>query len=341
VARLCQLAAALSLAVAVLAGPAVGAHASDSEVYVVKTGDSLASIAANLEVGLGDLLRLNNLTVSSLIVPGQHLKIPPTASHRWAGAPAGSGHTVTTGETLSGIAAHYGVSLTSLLAANHLTATSLIVPGQRLALPAAAASAPTSSAPTTSAPTSSGSTGSGHTVGAGETLSGIAAHYGVSLTSLLAANHLTATSLIVPGQRLALPAGADPPSATTSGSISVVIDYALAQLGKPYRFFTSGPDRFDCSGLTMAAYARVGISLVHYSAYQARQGRAVDFLHTSIQPGDLVFLDTNGDGAINHVGMAINATTWVQAPGPGDIVRLGALPPKGLIVAVRRYIPAG
>ncbi len=211
-ARLCQLAAALSLSVAALAGPAVGAHASNSEVYVVKTGDSLASIAANMEVGLGDLLSLNNLTVSSLIVPGQ---------------------------------------------------------------------------------------------------------------------------------RLALPAGADPPSATTSGSIGVVIDYALAQLGKPYRFFTSGPDRFDCSGLTMAAYARVGISLVHYSAYQARQARAVDFLHTSIQPGDLVFLDTNGDGGINHVGMAINATTWIQAPGPGDIVRLGALPPKGLIVAVRRYIPAG
>src|SRR5262245_32943716 len=80
VAHLSQLAVAVSLSVATLVGPAVVAHASDSHVYVVKTGDSLASIAANLQIGLGELLSLNHLTVTSLIVPGQHLTIPANAS---------------------------------------------------------------------------------------------------------------------------------------------------------------------------------------------------------------------------------------------------------------------
>ena len=55
--------------------------------------------------------------------------------------------------------------------------------------------------------------------------------------------------------------------------IDRVIAYALAQVGKPYRFFTRGPDSFDCSGLTLAAYAQIGIRLVHYSGAQACQAR--------------------------------------------------------------------
>jgi peptidoglycan endopeptidase LytE len=239
------------------------------------------------------------------------------------------GHVVKPGDSLVGIAARYDVTLNSLLAVNHFTVTSLIVPGQRVAIPTS----------TTANGSSTVSGGSGHTVQSGDTLVGIAARYHVTLNSLLAVNHFTVTSLIVPGQRVTLPAGAVAPSATatTGSAIDRVLTYARAQLGKPYRFFAAGPDAFDCSGLTLAAYAQIGVTLVHYSAFQAWQGSAVDFTQEAIRPGDLVFMDTDDDGIINHVGIAIDSTTWIQAARPGDVVRMGPMPPKSMIAAVRRY----
>ena len=118
-----------------------------------------------------------------------------------------------------------------------------------------------------------------------------------------------------------------------------MLDYALAQVGKPYRFFSAGPYAFDCSGLTLAAYARVGVTLVHHSASQARQGSPVDFFSQPIRAGDLVFVSTNGSGVINHVGIAVNDTSWVQARRPGVGVRVTAMPADSAILAVRRFLP--
>ena len=168
----------------------------------------------------------------------------------------------------------------------------------------------------------------------GDALSRIAVKLGVRLSDRLDVNDLTVTEVIFPGQRLNLPAGA------TGSPIDRVLTYALAQVGKPYRFFSAGPDTFDCSGLTMAAYAQIGIKLIHHSASQARQGTAVDFAHEPIRPGDLVFMSTNGGNVINHVGIAITATTWVQARRPGDGVRITPMPSESMIIAVRRFVPA-
>ena len=239
-------------------------------------------------------------------------------------------YVVNEGDTLIGIAARLGVPLDDLLSVNGLTLTSLIVPGQRLEVP------------DVTADWSSGATsGATHTVVAGDTSSGIATRYHVSLRALLAVNDMSVTSLIMPGMRLALPAGADAPSAAPASPTDAVVAYALAQVGKPYRFFTAGPDAFDCSGLAMAAYGRVGVTLVHHSASQARQGSAVDFWSEPIRTGDLVFLDTDYDGGIDHVGIALNATSWVQASQSHGVVLTGPLPPKGVIVAVRRMVPTG
>jgi peptidoglycan endopeptidase LytE len=236
------------------------------------------------------------------------------------------GYVVKAGDSLVGIAARYQVTLGSLLAVNDLTVTSLIVPGQRLVIPVTSASG-----------SSTVSAGPGYTVRAGDTLVGIAARHGVTLGSLLAVNDLTVTSLIVPGQRLTLPSGAAASSAATGSAIDRVLTFAVAQLGKPYRFFSAGPHAFDCSGLTLAAYAQIGVTLVHHSASQAQQGSAVDFTHEPIRPGDLVFMDTDDDRSINHVGIATDSTTWIQAARPGDTVRMGPIPPKSMIGAVRRF----
>ncbi len=88
-----------------------------------------------MDVRLADLLRVNSLTLSSLIFPGQQLRVPTTAP---AGSSAGAGgttYTVQPGDWLSRIASRHGVALTALLAANDLTVNSLIVPGQRLVIP--------------------------------------------------------------------------------------------------------------------------------------------------------------------------------------------------------------
>ena len=57
-----------------------------------------------------------------------------------------------------------------------------------------------------------------------------------------------------------------------------------------------------------------------------------------IQAGDLIFLITRDNEVINHVGLAISSTQWIHAPAPGQPVRVGSIPSKSVIVAVRRYV---
>jgi cell wall-associated NlpC family hydrolase len=158
----------------------------------------------------------------------------------------------------------------------------------------------------------------------------------VSLHALLAVNGFTVDTLITPGMRVKLPG-----ASTSVPRIDRVVAYALAQVGKPWRFFTRGPWSFDCSGLTLAAYERVGVSLPHYSAAQAWRGAAVNFYREPIRAGDLVFQDTNHDGVINHVGIAISATRWVEARDARSDVTISPMPPDSRIVAVRRLLPNG
>lgn len=104
--------------------------------------------------------------------------------------------TVGDGDTVSGIAERYGVATADILALNGLGWSSLIFPGQRLALPGGTA------AP---APVPVAAELPRHTVVAGDTMSGIAAAYGVALDQMLSANGLSRQSLIFPGQSIVLP----------------------------------------------------------------------------------------------------------------------------------------
>jgi len=282
---------------------------------------------------------LSAITLSTLSLGAPAFAAP-------ASVPSGGTYVVVAGDFLAGIAAKNGVALQQLLAANKLTKTSVIRPGDRLIVPAGATPPPPSPAPATPASPAAGPLT--HTVKSGEFLAGIANLHKVALPDLLAVNKLTAKSLILPGMKLALPAGAVlPVSVSTSadvvsvpGPVGTVVAFAYAQLGKPYRFFTAGPDTFDCSGLTMAAYAQIGIQLVHHSASQATMGTTVDFWNDPIKPGDLVFMATHSNSnEISHVGIAVDATHWIHAPKPGDVVRLAPIPPKGTLAVVRRLVP--
>jgi LysM repeat protein len=325
----------------------------------VKPGDYLLGIARTFGVSLTSLLNANSLSSTSAIYPGQQLVIPGATSNATSTA-APRTHRVVAGDYLAGIATTYRVPLRELLAANGFTTSTVIMPGQDVKLPATAI-APTGGSPAAPA----GGTGSpalsslSHTVRAGDFLIGIAAKYRVPVSQLLRANSLTLSSVIMPGQVLRLPTGAVAPTATNSpkpsssagstpvsapitgyAAVDSVLAYAVAQIGKPYKFFTKGPQSFDCSGLSLAAYATVGISLPHYSGAQALLGSAVDWRTQPIRPGDLVFTARSSlPGVIGHLGIALDDNRWIHAPGNGDVVRVSAMPSDTKILAVRRLLP--
>lgn len=122
--------------------------------------------------------------------------------------------TVLEGDTVSSVAARHGLSTAEVLAENGLSWSSLIFPGQRLALPGGAAAA--STAPAVPRPEIER-----HVVEAGDTVSGIAAAHGLDVDVVLSANGLSRASLIFPGQAIVLPgpgAEATPPPETPSAS---------------------------------------------------------------------------------------------------------------------------
>ncbi|MCW2527250.1 MAG: putative peptidase [Pseudonocardiales bacterium] len=117
-----------------------------------------------------------------------------------------------------------------------------------------------------------------------------------------------------PGGKIVGPTGNNVAGTTTipsgfviSGSAKayLAVQYALAQLGKPYLFAAAGPNAFDCSGLTMAAWAAAGVPLPHLAAGQTSQGTAEPTDLSQAVGGDLVMIP-GSDGTVanpGHVGM--------------------------------------
>lgn len=102
-----------------------------------------------------------------------------------------------------------------------------------------------------------------------------------------------------------------------SGRARIAVAYALAQVGKRYVAAAAGPNSFDCSGLTLAAWAQAGAYLPHYSKAQWSSTARVS--RSELRPGDLVFYF--GGGA-HHVGMYVGGGMMVSASNPRDGVEL-------------------
>ena len=113
------------------------------------------------------------------------------------------------------------------------------------------------------------------------------------------------------------------PVATTKryagGAAQIAVQVAMDQLGKPYVWGAAGPNSFDCSGLTMFAYAKAGISLSHYTGAQFNEGQHVP--QSDLRPGDLVFFGTS----LGHMGMYIGNGNFIHAPHSGDVVKISPL----------------
>jgi cell wall-associated NlpC family hydrolase len=209
---------------------------------------------------------------------------------------------------------------------------------------------------TTAAATTTTATGDSYTVVSGDWLSSIAERKHVSggWERLYQLNRSTLTqgpNVIFPGEHLRLggtvaasatsndssstaapaapaapaPAATDTASApaaapTASSGLAAAIAFAQAQLGKAYVYGGTGPDDWDCSGLTQAALAQAGISIPRTAAEQAAASTPVSM--NDLQAGDLLFWSSDGtDAGVYHVALYIGNGNFIEAANPSAGVK--------------------
>lgn len=112
------------------------------------------------------------------------------------------------------------------------------------------------------------------------------------------------------------------------------IKYALAQVGKPYVWGGTGPNGYDCSGLTMMAYKTIGVDIPRVAIMQMRTGKAVPDVANAL-PGDLIFPYLDG----SHVTMYLGNNQQVEAPTAGQNVQVSKIYKTG--GGIRRIVDGG
>jgi cell wall-associated NlpC family hydrolase len=117
---------------------------------------------------------------------------------------------------------------------------------------------------------------------------------------------------------------------------NIAADWALTQLGRPYQWGAAGPYTYDCSGLTMVAWAHAGVGLLHYTGYQWVEGGHVPL--DQLARGDLLFYATNNadPSTIHHVGIYIGGGEMVDAPYTGVDVRVDSIYAPGVPIGAVR-----
>lgn len=163
----------------------------NSKVILVKVvyGDTLSQIALDYGVSVQDLVRWNNISNPNLIYVNEQLRIYKETSHQVSEEPQASVYIVQSGDTLSGIALKYGVSVQDLVRWNNIANPNLIYVGQRIRI---------SSRANTNHMIN-------YTVQRGDTLSEIAARYKVTVSELARINRIANVNLIYTGEVLQIP----------------------------------------------------------------------------------------------------------------------------------------
>ena len=201
--------------------------------YTIARGDTISGIAGKFGLNTNEVLKLNNLQPNTIIYPGQKIKLSgtgsapapaPAAPAAAAPANAGGSYTVKAGDTLGAIAARHNVSLSDVFSWNGLNMRSIIYPGQKINVGAGAPAAPAAPAPAVqpssapAAPAPAPAPGGSYTIKAGDTLSAIASKHGVKLSDILAANQLSMTTVIYPGNKLVIPGASLQPASSAAAA---------------------------------------------------------------------------------------------------------------------------
>lgn len=194
--------------------------AASTSTYTVQSGDTLSGIASQFGTTYETIASLNNISDPNRIYIGQVLRLSAASSssnQSTTSSNASGSYTVQAGDSLSAIAARYGISYETLAQLNNISNPNLIQVGQVLRLSAASSSS--SSSQSTTSSNASGS----YTVQAGDSLSAIAARYGMSYETLAQLNNISNPNLIQVGQVLRINgSSASTSSSTRSGSLYTV-----------------------------------------------------------------------------------------------------------------------
>jgi LysM repeat protein len=221
-----------------------GAAPAAATTYTVQRGDTLGSIASRAGTSIATLVQLNGLRNPNIVRVGQVLSLPGAAAPTGTATPAGGAqqHVVRAGDTISNVAARYGIPQSQLIEANGLTGGVIYV-GQRLSLvPQNAAPAP--------APASGSTT---HTVAAGQTLSSIAQRYGTTVRAIQDANGITDPNRVYAGRVLTIPsssAGSSALRCPVDGPVRFMNDWGFPRSGGR---FHEGNDLFAARGTPAVA----------------------------------------------------------------------------------------
>jgi cell wall-associated NlpC family hydrolase len=148
-----------------------------------------------------------------------------------------------------------------------------------------------------------------------------AAGYRADFARLTTAEQLAVTNAVA-GPRLAAPSMGDLPLAPSSAA-GIAVRTALAHVGDPYVWGATGPNGFDCSGLTSYAWAAAGVPLAHSSRAQSEAGHAVS--RSQLLPGDIVYFYS----PVSHVGLYIGHGMMVHARTFGQGVAVASVDMAG------------
>ncbi|WP_190988945.1 lytic transglycosylase domain-containing protein [Pseudarthrobacter sulfonivorans] len=305
--------------------------------YTIARGDTISAIAGKFGLNTGEVLTLNNLQPNTIIYPGQKIKLsgsaPAPAPAAAPSAPASSAgsYTVKAGDTLSAIASRHNVGLSEIFSWNGLNMRSIIYPGQKIrvgsgeAAAAAApapqpAAAPAAPAAAPAAPAPAAAPGGSYTIKAGDTLSAIASKHGVKLSDVLAANQLSMTTVIYPGNKLVIPGGSiQPASSTPAATVTPLVPSSFLGFTYPEAVVSSAnqnkallnaapvPSRDEMRTIVADTARSMGVepSLALAFAYQES-----GFNQRAVSPanaiGTMQVIPTSGEWASDLVGRKLN-----------------------------------
>ncbi|MBT8855490.1 C40 family peptidase [Lactobacillus delbrueckii subsp. bulgaricus] len=335
-----------------------------ADSYTVVKNDTLWGLSKKYGVSVSDLKKANGIS-GHLIYVGQKLQIP-TKSTKTAKTSTSTStvdttsttHTVVKGDTLWSLAKKYGVSVSTLMKANNLSSSTILI-GQSLNLRAGmtaygvngvttgsgstAASTNTASSTSTTASsqtpkdkktatkakstTTNTSSNSNTSTSANTQSQSTASNSSASTTTntnTVASNANTTSSTNTAAsssQAVSQAPTASTATTTASASASAITSYALTFLGVPYVWGGTTPSGFDCSGLVQYVYSHFGINLGRTTYTQQYAGTKISV--ASAQAGDLYFWGSYGSAY--HVAIALGGGQYVMAPAPGQNVMTGSV----------------
>ncbi|MCD5530267.1 LysM peptidoglycan-binding domain-containing protein [Lactobacillus delbrueckii subsp. lactis] len=334
-----------------------------ADSYTVVKNDTLWGLSKKYGVSVSDLKKANGVS-GHLIYVGQKLQIPTKSTKATKTAKTSTStstvdttsttHTVVKGDTLWSLAKKYGVSVSTLMKANNLSSSTILI-GQSLNLRAgmtaygvngvttgststaastntalststtASSQAPKAKKSTTTNTSSNSNTSTSANTQSQSTASNSSASTTTNTnTAASNANTTSSTNTAASSSQAvsqAPTASTSTATTTASASASAITSYALTFLGVPYVWGGTTPSGFDCSGLVQYVYSHFGINLGRTTYTQQYAGTKISV--ASAQAGDLYFWGSYGSAY--HVAIALGGGQYVMAPAPGQNVMTGSV----------------